>query len=327
VDLELTGEQTLLREAVGELLSRATDADALWHDLVEFGALEEGLGAVELALIAWGLGSRLAAVPFVDAAALAYVAPGHGRAALCLAEPERSFAPGDPSTSLDGSRLSGEKSSVAFAGSADVLAVGAAGPAGAVLALVRPDAQGVSLEHQQTLDPSLEPALVRFDGVTVERQLDDVDVETLAAIAGVLAAAESVGAAAEVLALACTYAAQRRQFGHTIGSFQAIRHLLADMYVDVESSWSSVLYAAAALDERESDALRTAAIAKAYAGRATHDVAHGALQVFGGIAFTAEHPSHRFLRRIVARRDTFGMPREHIQRLGRELARGLQVPA
>jgi alkylation response protein AidB-like acyl-CoA dehydrogenase len=327
VDLELTGEQTLLREAVGELLARATDADALWRDLVEFGALEEGLGAVELALIAWGLGSQLAAVPFVDAAALAYVAPGNGRAALCLAEPERSFAPGDPATSLDGSRLTGEKSSVAFAGAADVLAVSAAGPAGALLALVRPDADGVSLEHEQTLDRSLEPALVRFDGVTVDRQLDDVDVETLAAVAGVLAAAEAVGAAAEVLGLACTYAAQRRQFGHTIGSFQAIRHLLADMYVDVESSWSSVLYAAAALDEREPDALRTAAIAKAYAGRATHDVAHGALQVFGGIAFTAEHPAHRFLRRIVARRDTFGTPREHTQRLGRELARGLQVLA
>jgi alkylation response protein AidB-like acyl-CoA dehydrogenase len=327
VDLELTGEQTLLREAVGELIARAPDADALWHDLVEFGALEEGLGAIELALIAWGLGSQLSAVPFVDAAALAYVAPGHARAALCLAEPERSFAPGDPSTSLDGSRLTGEKSSVAFAEAADVLAVSAAGPSGAVLALVRPDAEGISLERQQTLDPSLEPALVRFNGVTVERQLDDVDIETLAAVAGVLSAAEAVGAAAEVLGLASTYAAQRRQFGHTIGSFQAIRHLLADMYVDVESSWSSVLYAAAALDEREPDALRTAAIAKAYAGRATREVAHDALQVFGGIAFTAEHPAHRFLRRIVARHDTFGAPREHTQRLGRELARGLHVPA
>jgi alkylation response protein AidB-like acyl-CoA dehydrogenase len=327
VDLELTGEQTLLREAVGELIARAPDADALWHDLVEFGALEEGLGAIELALIAWGLGAQLAAVPFVDAAALAYVAPGHARAALCLAEPERSFAPGDPSTSLDGSRLTGEKSSVAFAEAADVLAVSAAGPSGAVLALVRPDAEGISLERQQTLDRSLEPALVRFNGVTVERQLDDVDIETLAAVAGVLSAAEAVGAAAEVLGLASTYAAQRRQFGHTIGSFQAIRHLLADMYVDVESSWSSVLYAAAALDEREPDALRTAAIAKAYAGRATREVAHDALQVFGGIAFTAEHPAHRFLRRIVARHDTFGAPREHTQRLGRELARGLHVPA
>ena len=327
MDLELTGEQTLLREAVGELLARASDADALWHDLVEFGALEEGLGAVELALIAWGLGSQLAAVPFVDAAALAYVAPGNGRAALCLAEPERTFAPGDPSTSLDGGRVSGEKRGVAFAASADVLAVNVSGPSGPVLALVRPGAEGVSLEPEATLDPSLEPAIVRLDAVEADGQLDDVDVETLAAVAGVLAAAEAVGAAAEVLGLACTYAAQRQQFGHTIGSFQAIRHLLADMYVDVDSSWSSVLYPAAAITGRGLDALRTAEIANAYAGRATHDVAHGALQVFGGVAFTAEHPAHRFLRRIVARREAFGSPREHIQRLGRELPRGLHVLA
>ena len=149
----------------------------------------------------------------------------------------------------------------------------------------------------------------------------------MAAIAGVLAAAEAVGAAAAVLDLACAYAAQRRQFGQTIGSFQAIRHLLADIYVKVESSWSSVLYAAAALDEREPDSLRTASIAKAYAGRATHEVAHGALQVFGGIAFTAEHPAHRFLRRIAVRSGQFGTPREHERALGHSLAQRLEVPA
>src|SRR5207244_11115072 len=86
-------------------------------------------------------------------------------------------------------------------------------------------------------------------------------------------------------------------------------------------------YAAAALDEHEPDALRTASIAKAYAGRATLDVAHGALQVFGGIAFTAEHPAHRFLRRVVARREEFGTPRDHARRLRRALARGLEVVA
>ena len=150
---------------------------------------------------------------------------------------------------------------------------------------------------------------------------------SLAAVAGVLAAAESVGAAAAVLDLACAYAAQRRQFGQTIGSFQAIRHLLADMYVKVESSWSSILYAAAALDEREPDCLRTASIAKAYTGRATHEVAHGALQVFGGIAFTAEHPAHRFLRRIAVRSGQFGTPREHERSLGHGLAQRLEVPA
>ncbi len=64
MDLELSEEQTLLREAVGEMLARAS-GDALWRDLVEFGALDEGLTAVDLALIARGLGGRLASVPLL----------------------------------------------------------------------------------------------------------------------------------------------------------------------------------------------------------------------------------------------------------------------
>jgi alkylation response protein AidB-like acyl-CoA dehydrogenase len=106
-----------------------------------------------------------------------------------------------------------------------------------------------------------------------------------------------------------------------------VRHLLADMYVQTESSWSSVLYAAASLDEDEPDALRTASIAKSYAARATLDVAHGALQVFGGVAFTAEHPAHRFLRRIAVRGNQFGTAREHERSLGRGLALEMEVYA
>jgi alkylation response protein AidB-like acyl-CoA dehydrogenase len=339
MDLALTEEQTWLREAVDEMLARSAGDDglvpasmgeAVWRELVEFGALEvggdEGLGAVELALICWGLGGRLAAVPYVDSAAVAYIAPGHGRLALGLSEPGRSFAPADPSSSFDGGRISGQKSAVAFAASVDGLAVSAAGPDGPVLALVAADAPTVSLEPEPTLDPTLRPARVTLDAAEAE-PIADGALALIAAVAGVLAAAESVGAAAAVLDLACAYAAQRRQFGQTIGSFQAIRHLLADMYVKVESSWSSVLYAAAALDEREPDSLRTASIAKAYAGRATQEVAHGALQVFGGIAFTAEHPAHRFLRRISVRCSQFGTPREHERSLGHGLAQRLEVPA
>ncbi len=340
MNLELTEEQTWLREAVGEMLARsagddglvpAAAGDALWRELQEFGALDvggdEGLGAVELALIAWSLGGRLAAVPFVDSAGLAYVAAGHGRAALGLSEPGRSFAPVEPSTSLEAGRVTGEKSGVAFAASVDRIAVAAVGPDGPVLALVaagRRPASRSSRNRRSTracsrrASPSSRPA---------QNGSPTRPLAIAAAVAGVLAAAEAVGAAAAVLDLACTYAAQRRQFGQTIGSFQAIRHLLADMYVKVESSWSSVLYAAAALDEREPDCLRTASIAKAYAGPATHEVAHGALQVFGGIAFTAEHPAHRFLRRIAARAAQFGTPREHERALGHSLAQRLEVPA
>ena len=129
-----------------------------------------------------------------------------------------------------------------------------------------------------------------------------------------------MGAAGRLLDDACEYAAQRRQFGRTIGSFQALRHLLADLYVRQTSAWSSVLYAAAALDEDAGDAPRTVSIAKAYVSRAAREVAHGSMQVFGGIAVTAEHPAHRFLRRIVVRGRQFGDATEHERALGRALA-------
>ena len=188
---------------------------------------------------------------------------------------------------------------------------------------------GVELEPEPTLDPSLRPATVRLDGAAPERVLAGQSatalVEQVAATAAVLAAAEAVGAAASVLALARDYAAERRQFGHTIGSFQAVRHMLADMVVLTESSWSSVLYAAASLDEREPDSLRTAAIAKAWTSRATLDVAHGALQVFGGVAFTAEHHAHLYLRRIASLGSRYGSASDHERALGRSLAHQLEV--
>jgi alkylation response protein AidB-like acyl-CoA dehydrogenase len=93
------------------------------------------------------------------------------------------------------------------------------------------------------------------------------------------------------------------------------------MYVRQASAWSTVLYAAAALDDELPDALRTAAVAKAYVARAAREVAHGALQVFGGIAFTQEHQAHRFLRRIVARERQFGDAAHHEREIGRTLAR------
>ena len=207
---------------------------------------------------------------------------------------------------------------MAFAARVDLLAVTARGPEGLVVALVPPRA--ATIEPESALDPTLELASVRFESVEPVA-VTAADVGILAGAGAVLAAAETVGAAGRVLELACTYAAQRRQFGRTIGSFQAIRHLLADMYVKVESSWSSVLYAAASIDEEQADCLRTASIAKAYSARATQEVAHGALQVFGGIAFTDEHPAHRYLRRVVTRGGQFGTAREHERALGRALSR------
>jgi alkylation response protein AidB-like acyl-CoA dehydrogenase len=286
VDLQLSEEQRWLAESLDELLAR-TDAERVWSSLVDFGALEPDLGAVELALVARGIGAHLTAVPFAETAAVRR---------------------GDSPIAL----VRGEKSAVAYAASVEWFAV-ASGP---TLAIV--PAAAAEIEPLTTLDPTLGTARVRIDEAAVGDVV--VGADDVFGLAGVLVSAEAVGAAAAVLELAREYATQRRQFGRPIGGFQAVRHILADMYVEVESSWSSVLYAAAALDEREADSLQTASIAKAYAARSTHDVAHGALQVFGGVAFTAEHPAHRFLRRIVVRGSQFGSAREHERAIGRALA-------
>ena len=95
---------------------------------------------------------------------------------------------------------------------------------------------------------------------------------------------------------------------------------MADLHVRQASGWSTTLFAAAALDDGMPRARQTASVAKAYVSRAARDVAQGAMQVFGGIAFTEEHPAHRFLRRIIVREQQFGDAAHHERELGRSLA-------
>jgi alkylation response protein AidB-like acyl-CoA dehydrogenase len=327
MDLELSDEQRWLSESVEALLTR-TPGDALWDELVAFGGLAvgEGLGAIELCLVARGIGAHLAPVPYVASAAVRYAVGDADLAddavALALLEPGGGWRLDAPDTVVEGGELHGRKVAVEHAAGAARLAVSAAGPdGGTVLALLATDAPGVVVAEQPAFDPTAPMHAVTFDRVVADIVAEDV-VPRLAAVGGLLAAAEAVGAAGKVMDLACAYAAERRQFGRPIAGFQALRHLLADMYVKQASSWSSVLYAAAALDEGADEAARTASIAKAYVSRAARQVAHGAIQVFGGIAITAEHPAHRYLRRIVVREQQFGDAAFHERALGRALASG-----
>jgi alkylation response protein AidB-like acyl-CoA dehydrogenase len=345
MDLELSDEQTWLAESVQTLLAREWKPAAeapygdeaqrarLWRALVDFGALtvggDEGLGAVELCLISRALGAHLAPVPYLASAALRYaveeLAEGDDAFALALLEPGSGWASATPRTRIDataaGDVLNGRKVGLEHATAVQRLAVAASGPDGAALAIVQARAHGVALTPQPAFDATVPVCAVDLAEVEIVGGPFAGDaLQRLAAIGALMAAAEAVGAAGRLLDDACRYAGERRQFGRTIGSFQALRHLLADMYVRQASSWSSVLYAAAALDEDAADASRTASIAKAYVSRAAREVAHGAMQVFGGIAVTAEHPAHRFLRRIVVREQQFGDAAHHERALGRALA-------
>ena len=335
MDLELSDEQRWLSESVDTLLARQAEHGRLWASLVEFGALsvggDDGLGAVELCLIARALGARLATVPYLGSAAVRFAAEplaadlGDDAVALAVLEPGSSWGAAPDRTALEpvagGHAVSGRKTAVEHAGAVARLAVVAAAPQGPALVVVDAGAPGVACVPQPALDPTAPMYAVEFvEARVVSEPLGGEAILRMTTIGALLAAAEAVGAAGRLLDDACRYAAERRQFGRTIGSFQALRHLLADMYVRQASSWSSVLYAAAALDEDADEAARTASIAKAYVSRAAREVAHGAMQVFGGIAVTAEHPAHRFLRRIVVRERQFGDAAHHERALGRELA-------
>jgi alkylation response protein AidB-like acyl-CoA dehydrogenase len=353
MDLELTDEQTWLSESLATLLERewtgaeaahqagGAERDRLWRALVDFGVLSvdraEGLGAIELCLAARAMGAHLASTPFLDSAALRYaVEPfagdlpeaftelGDDRVAIALLEPGRGWAVAGVRTAVGLDGVDGRKVAVAHAGEVDRLAVVASAGNVPALGLVGAGAPGVAVEPQPSLDVTVPLAAVALDGVAAEAVIEGEAAEAvlsrLTTAGALLAAAESVGAAGRMLEDACAYAAERRQFGRTIASYQALRHLLADMYVRQASAWSTVLYAAAALDDDLPEAAQTAAVAKAYVARGAREVAHGALQVFGGIAFTLEHQAHRFLRRIVVRERQFGDAAHHERELGRALA-------
>ena len=356
MDLELSDEQRWLDESINTLLDRqwppAQDAwrageaeqTRLWESLVEFGLIagaESELGAVELCLAARAIGAHLASVPLLGSVAVRYalarVAVGlpdglsvllgsESRLSIALLEPGRGWSVSDVGATVSSNRLSGTKAAVEHASAVDYLAVVAIGDGEPGLAIVRSDAPGIEIQPQSGLDATVGLSRVSFAEAPVEavfeHELAATVIDRLLSIGGLLAAAEAVGAAGEVFALARQYASERRQFGRTIASNQALRHLMADLHVRQASSWSTILYAAAALDDGIPLAGQTASVAKAYVSRAAREVAHGSVQVFGGIAFTEEHPAHRFLRRIIVREQQFGDAAHHERELGRALAAG-----
>jgi alkylation response protein AidB-like acyl-CoA dehydrogenase len=325
---------------------------------------EDGLGAVETGLVARALGTHLASVPYLGSAALRFAlaapdAPGAFAAAVtgedaadagtgqapggvaapledavsvALLEPGRGWSVANLDATVADGALTGEKVAVEHAEAVERFAVVASVAGEPALALVPARAAGIEITAQPAFDVTLPMSSVRFAGAEVAPDAlvtgaaATAVLRRLQRMAGLLACAEAVGAAARLLEDARAYAAERRQFGRTIGSYQSLRHILADMYVRQSSMWSTVLYAAAALDDELEEADRTAAVAKAYVARGARDVAHGALQVFGGVAFTQEHPAHRFLRRIVVREQQFGDAAHHERELGRALAARAAAP-
>ncbi|MCV7104152.1 acyl-CoA dehydrogenase family protein, partial [Mycobacterium palustre] len=229
-----------------------------------------------------------------------------------------STAPSDPvagvGAAADG--LTGAVTSVAGVGEADVLVVPVAGPDGLELHTVPRTADGVQVSAVLALDMTRPLAHVRFSGASSSRvgPADGAIAEALRTAAALLAS-EQLGVARWCFDTTLAYVKQRKQFGRAIGSYQAIKHRLADLWFEVGAATAVARYAADTCARGDADAATAAALAQAYCSGAAVHAAEECVQLHGGIGMTWEYPAHLYLKRAKSDQLAFGNAYRHRARL------------
>jgi alkylation response protein AidB-like acyl-CoA dehydrogenase len=307
-----------------------------------------GLGAVELMVVAEELGRVLCPAPFLATASqyvpavrragtagqrrrfLGAVAAGEVVGTLAVAEGEGRLDLGAIATTATPAaggrwRLQGEKRFVLEAGRADEVVVaarlpGSAGAEGIGLFVV-PQEQ-IEVVPLHSVDATRPVGALRLEGVEVEpdRALGepgDAGAALSAALeeATVALVAEMVGTSQAIFDVVHAYVGEREQFGVKIGSFQAIKHKLANMYVALESARATTYFAAAALDEGDDRRTLAVSMAKSAAGDCQKLMAQEGIQCLGGIGYTWEHDMHLFVKRQKAQAALLGTAAEHRARI------------
>ncbi|MCF3941381.1 acyl-CoA dehydrogenase family protein [Gordonia tangerina] len=223
-------------------------------------------------------------------------------------------------TNVD-SKLYGTFEAVRFGSEALALLVVADRGGNPVLHLIEPTAPGVRIEAVGSADPAVNFSRVTLDGAEGAPVGDAATApEVLARVrrwSRVLIACELSGIATSCVELAVEYAKQREQFGRVIGSFQAIKHMLADMHTEAVSLHNFCEAVAGELDELpHTEAELSAAALKAHAATVAVTVCEGAIQVHGGIGFTAEADIHWYYKRALALRAWYGDSTELEEEVG-----------
>jgi alkylation response protein AidB-like acyl-CoA dehydrogenase len=300
----------------------------LWRGVTELGWLGAsipetygglGLGRIELCAIAEELGRALAPIPFASTVyftAEALMLAGSeaqkrrwlpkiaaGEVIGCFASVERPGALTEDQiqSRFEGGKLAGVKLPVTDGVVADIGVVVAKEAGKCGLFLVELAGPGVSRESLETLDPTRGAAKLTFTGAPAERLGEPGEGMALADQvldrAAVLLAFEQVGGADRALEMAKAYALERYAFGRPIGSYQAIKHKLADMYVKTELARSNAYYGAWALNAQAAELPLAAAAARVSATEAFWYAAKENLQTHGGMGFTWAVDCHLFYRR------------------------------
>jgi alkylation response protein AidB-like acyl-CoA dehydrogenase len=301
---------------------------ALYRGLAEMGVLgaaipEEyggvGLGHLELCVVAEELGRALAPVPVSSSIYLAAeclvlagseaqkqawlpkLAAGEAVGTLALHEGQGRTTPASIAASVKGGKLSGVKSPVVDGAAADFAIVAAKEGGEISLWLVDLKAKGVERSVLETIDPTREQARLAFTDVPAERVGGKGDgwniVTQVLDRAAILMAFEQLGGADRALEMARDYALDRMAFGRPIGSFQAVKHILADMYVSATLARSNCYYGAWALVSGAAELPVAAATARVSATTAFQQCAKNNIQVHGGMGFTWAFDCHLYYRR------------------------------
>ncbi|WP_235675919.1 acyl-CoA dehydrogenase family protein [Mycolicibacter arupensis] len=347
-------ELRALRGAVAELMTKRSPDDEVWPELAAMGLLGllvpehhggAGAGLIEVGVVAEELGRVLYPGPYLSTAVLAVnlllaaddpeqcaevlpsIAAGHTRVAVAFAEGDSTRPPAKPATVAGGGGatplLSGEKRFVLDADTADLIYVLADSEHGSRIFAVDPAGPGVTVERLTSVDTSRRLCGVRLvdapatpvgaaggGGTALASALDRSAVALLG---------EQAGAARFAMEMARDYAKTRYQFGRAIGSFQAVKHMCADMLLEAESAVSAARHVAAAGADGSAGWAADLALAQAYCSDAFVYVGATNIQVHGGIGFTWEHPAHRYLRRARSDAHLFGSPAWHRERYLQEI--------
>tara|TARA_R110002110_G_scaffold239506_9_gene455480 strand:+ start:900 stop:1994 length:1095 start_codon:yes stop_codon:yes gene_type:complete len=348
MEFGLSEDQRLLRESIGGTLEKTAPLERvrkaaerrenyardIWDALADLGVAgmlvpEEfggmGLGLLDAALAAEMLGRHVVPVPFIATAVMAPIAiagagskaqqaawlpklaSGEAIAGVAVAE-RASGARDGAGVSAAGGKLTGTALFALDAAAADVIIV--ADKAGG-LHLVTAKAPGLTTVRLTSIDLTRTLTELRFDNVEAEALASGDAAATLARVidAGrVMLAADTLGAGWMMIDKAVAYAGERKQFGRVIGSFQAVKHMCAEMAAELEPCRSLVWYAAHAFDETPDEAGLMAAHAKAHTGEVGRFVARTATEVHGGMGFTDLVGLHYWFKRIGLDRQLLGSP-------------------
>jgi alkylation response protein AidB-like acyl-CoA dehydrogenase len=351
-DLLYSDVEDALRSSVADLLAKRSGPAAvlagldsrqydleLWRTLVEqldvAGLLiPEELGGVggsarEVAVIAEELGRAVAPVPFLGSAVLATsallasdtkaepvvgllgrLAAGEVTASLVV---PLSAMPGAPATvRVAEDRLTGTVTSVVDAAAADVLLVPTEDGLYSVTV-----GDGVTVTPLTALDRTRGIADVTFDGAIGEPVAGSGGATDAALTAGAgILASEQLGVAQWCLDTTVKYVKERYQFGRPVGSFQALKHRLADVWLELVTARAAARYAADTLATNSEDVAVAVAVAQAHCSLVAVHAAEEAIQLHGGIGMTWEHPAHLFLKRAKSDEIALGSPGRHRTRLG-----------